>query len=110
VNTPQSTEDLLRQERRQFKHACISSALALLIYAGVVIFVKLNNGKVASMTAAGTFSALEIHRQELQSMIALEFGGLGILLCGLVMARSLAKWLLAIRRRRKVGSGLPPSA
>lgn len=94
MNAPETSdggEAGLREERRQFKRACVCAGLALFIYVGVKIFVWLNADLIACM-------------------IALEFGGLAFWLCCFVLARAVVKWLLAIRRRRRQGAGLPPAA
>jgi hypothetical protein len=109
MRAPETGDDLRREEGKAFKAACISAALALSIYAGVTIFVWLNAGKIAGLTAAGA-PAWQIGKLRVESMIALEFGGVIILLCALAFARYFVNWLIAIRRRRREGGGLPPAA
>ncbi len=113
MNAPETSDGgqaALREERRQFKRACISGAVILAAYVAVGLFVWLNDMKLASMRAAGTFSLQEIQGKRLEALVVMDWGSLVIVLGALILVRSLVKWLFSIRRRRKEGPGLPPAA
>lgn len=109
MSAPETGEDPLFRERRSFKRACISAALALLFWAAAYIFSQVNAAKIAGMIAAGSFSTQEIHRQRIQWMAVMDWLALGIVFCAMAFGIYFARWLVAVSRRRKQGQGLPPS-
>lgn len=109
MNAPETGGSSLREERRSFKMAGIFSVLALLLCLAGNILGRVNAAKVASMIAAGSFSPQEINRQKFQVMAVLDWLALGIALCAIAFGIYLARWLSAIRRRRREGNGMPPA-
>lgn len=109
MSAPETGEGPLLQERRSFKRACISTALALLLWVAGFIFSRVNAAKISSMIASGAYSAQEIHHQKLLWMVAMDWLALGIVFCAIAFGIYFARWLVAVSRRRKQGQGLPPS-
>ena len=111
MNAPETGEDRetsLRREKRQFMGACICAAMFLLVFAAVIIYVEWNAKEVGRVTAFGA-SAVEIGRLKVKAVAVMNLGSFGSFVCVLGFGLFFARWLPAIRRRRKEGAGLPPS-